>query len=383
IATGQSHTCVVLDGGGVKCWGSNQFGKLGYPLEEYYEGLCSGPTPDTCPLVDVGGSVQRITAGRYHSCALLESQEVKCWGYDSSGGTLCSGVLGNPSEVPASGVVDDPSSIGACDLAASVVDLSSGRELNSAITDAGEVVYWGCYGTCVPDYQPISSIGFGEQVIQASTGYHHRCVLLEGGDVYCWGCNYLGQLGYGHTDFVAAAQVPDQVGPVELGEPAVQVAAGGYHSCAILEGGDVVCWGWGQYGRLGYGNTENVGDDELPVDVGTVDVGGEVVQMSLGKTSTCAVLSDGSLKCWGYRSYEAGEIVGDDESPADVDPINVGGPVTQVSAGGSHFCAVMASGTLRCWGKNGYQLGYGDILEDEEHIGDDEPPASLCEVPVM
>ena len=106
--------------------------------------------------------------------------------------------------------------------------------------------------------------------------------------------------------------------------------------------------------------------------------------MSLGKTSTCAVLSDGSLKCWGYRSYEAGEIVGDDESPADVDPINVGGPVTQVSAGGSHVCAVMASGTLRCWGSNDYgQLGYGDILEDEENIGDDEPPASLCEVPVM
>ncbi|MFO8070884.1 MAG: RCC1 domain-containing protein [Polyangia bacterium] len=58
--------------------------------------------------------------------------------------------------------------------------------------------------------------------------------------------------------------------------------------------------------------------------------------------------------------------------------------MTQVSAGGSHFCAVMASGTLRCWGSNDYgQLGYGDILEDEENIGYDEPPASLCEVPVI
>ncbi|MFO7974729.1 MAG: hypothetical protein R6V12_08845, partial [Candidatus Hydrogenedentota bacterium] len=85
------------------------------------------------------------------------------------------------------------------------------------------------------------------------------------------------------TDFVAASQVPDQVGPVELGGPAVQVAAGGDHTCAILEGGGVVCWGWnGAGGQLGYGNTENVGDNELPADVGPVDVGAEVVQISAG-----------------------------------------------------------------------------------------------------
>jgi alpha-tubulin suppressor-like RCC1 family protein len=62
--------------------------------------------------------------------------------------------------------------------------------------------------------------------------------------VRTWGLNEQGQLGYGHTDFVAAGQVPDEAGPVELGGPAVQVAAGGQHSCALLENGEVVCWGW-------------------------------------------------------------------------------------------------------------------------------------------
>ncbi|MFO8072434.1 MAG: hypothetical protein R6V85_11225, partial [Polyangia bacterium] len=238
------------------------------------------------------------------------------------------------------------------------------------------------YGGEFPDdYQ----LGFAGEAAQVSSGSAHHCALLENGDVYCWGINDYGQLGYGHTDFVAASQVPDQVGPVELGGPAVQVAAGGDHTCAILEGGDVVCWGWnGAGGQLGYGNTENVGDDELPADVGTVDVGAEVVQISAGGGFTCAVLAGGGLKCWGIWSYEAGEMVGDDESPADVDPISVGGAVTRVSAGGSHVCAVMASGTLRCWGRNDDgQLGYGDAYAGEDFLGDDEPPASLCEVPVI
>ncbi|MFO8071626.1 MAG: hypothetical protein R6V85_07100, partial [Polyangia bacterium] len=165
----------------------------------------------------------------------------------------------------------------------------------SALKSSGNVRTWGCA------YQPQQSlsevtpdnrlIDFGGAAVQISTGEDHHCVLVEGGDVYCCGFNEQGQLGYGHTDFVAAGQVPDEVGPVELGEPAVQVAAGGDHTCAILEAGDVVCWGWnGAGGQLGYGNTENVGDNELPADVGTVDLGGQAASISAGMQHTCAIL---------------------------------------------------------------------------------------------
>ncbi len=273
IATGRSHTCVVLEGGGVKCWGSNQFGKLGYPLEEYYEGLCSGPTPDTCPLVDVGGPVVQVTAAAYSTCALLESGGVKCWGYDLSAGMgICGGILGYDT-VPNSGTIDDPSTMGVCDIGQTVVSISSNAEHTSAITEDEAVVTWGCCckPPCMPGAESLGVMEFGEPVIQTAAGYIHHCALLENGDVYCWGYNDVGQLGYGHTDFVAAAQVPDQVGPVELGGPAVQVAAGGDHSCAILEGGDVVCWGWGQWGQLGYGDIlggeEYIGDDEVPASL--------------------------------------------------------------------------------------------------------------------
>ncbi|MFO8073386.1 MAG: hypothetical protein R6V85_16090 [Polyangia bacterium] len=387
VATGRSHTCAVLDGGGIKCWGSNQFGPLGYPVDEQ---VCGGSTPDTCPFVDLGEPAVQVEAGGYHTCALLESGAVKCWGYDLGPGSICHGVLGPGIEVPPCGWVDDPSGTGVLSLQGSIAAISATDCHTSALKSSGKVRTWGCA------YQPQLSqsevtpdnrlIDFGGAAVQISTGEDHHCVLVEGGDVYCWGLNEQGQLGYGHTDFVAAAQVPDQAGPVELGGPAVQVAAGGQHSCALLENGEVVCWGQGAGGQLGYGNTENVGDDELPMEAGTVEIGGAATRISAGTFNTCAVRGDGSLVCWGANSgvplgYGTDElIIGDDETPASVGPLDVAGTVADISVGYVHLCATMASGRIRCWGENeSGQLGYGG----DEDVGDDETPASAGDVPLM
>ena len=141
-----------------------------------------------------------------------------------------------------------------------------------------------------------------------------------------------------------------------------------------------MCWGQGATGRLGYGNTDNVGDDEVPADVGTVDLGGTAIQLSAGTFGTCAVLDGGELKCWGGITQGIGEIIGDDETPAEADPVVIGGPVERVSVGYTHSCVLLANGRIRCWGRNDSgELGYGHT----EYIGDDEYPAAACDVPVM
>jgi alpha-tubulin suppressor-like RCC1 family protein len=379
VAAGTWHTCAVLEGGGVKCWGSNQFGMLGYPVDE---NPCTGLTPDTCPLVDVGAPVLQITAGVYHTCALLEGGDVKCWGHAGGGGAdVCYEMLGPGAEVPGWGFVDDPSTIGALDLGTTVEQLSTSAGHSSVRTADGEVIVWGCWGLLgYPEGESGTQPEFGGTAIQVSTGDAHHCVLVEGGDVYCWGYNEYGQLGYGHTEFVWADEIPGGAGPVDLGGPAVQVSAGGFHTCAILEGGDVVCWGKGLNGRLGYGNSENIGNDEVPADAGTIDLGGQAVQISTGRSHTCAILDGGTLKCWGGILFGMGETIGDDVVPGDVGPISIGGPVVRVAGGSGYACALLASGRIRCWGENDAgELGYGHT----EYIGDDEVPAAACDVPVM
>src|SRR5207244_379546 len=125
------------------------------------------------------------------------------------------------------------------------------------------------------------------------------------------------------------------------------------HTCALLEGGTVRCWGEGLSGSLGYGNVNNIGDDESPASAGDVDVGGTVVQISVGAAHTCALLEGGTVRCWGANlqlGYGNMNIVGDDETPASVGDVDVGGPAVQLAAGGFHTCVVLDGGAVRCWG---------------------------------
>jgi alpha-tubulin suppressor-like RCC1 family protein len=150
-----------------------------------------------------------------------------------------------------------------------------------------------------------------------------------------------------------------------------------------LTSGEVRCWGTGTFNRLGYGNTNTIGDDETPASAGSVDVGGAVVQLAAGQTHTCALLVTGAVRCWGYGPYgqlgypNTTEVLGVPASAGDVD---VGGPVSQIVAGYNHTCALLQSGDVRCWGSGyGGKLGYGNT----EHIGIYETPASAGSVQVL
>lgn len=217
----------------------------------------------------------------------------------------------------------------------------------------------------------------------ASIGTNHSCILLEDGTVRCWGTNWSGQLGLGHDDRVDYQGTPLALEPVPLSLPAIQVAVGSFHSCALLEDHSVRCWGSNSGGQLGLGHTDDIGDDEFPESVSPVDVGGPVRALALGGGYTCALLNSGDVRCWGGNSY--GQLglghkdpVGKENVPASVSPIELGGRAVALASGPSHVCAVIEGGRVKCWGRNTRgSLGYGH----GNHIGDDETPYSAGDVP--
>ena len=109
----------------------------------------------------------------------------------------------------------------------------------------------------------------------------------------CWGYNFAGQLGYGHTSNIGDNEAPAAAGDVEVGGVVMQLVAGVYHTCALMESGAVRCWGHNQYGQLGYGHTDFIGNDEVPSSAGDVPINdrGSMVARGLPRRARRLVLS--------------------------------------------------------------------------------------------
>lgn len=230
----------------------------------------------------------------------------------------------------------------------------------------------------------IATISTYINVLKVAGGYYHTCALRGNGSVKCWGRNNYGQLGQENTTQIGDefGEMGDNLSAISLGEgaKAIDVGAGREFSCALLLGGKVKCWGRNNYGQLGQGDTLTRGDevDEMGDDLSEVPLGTNkrATSISVGEYHACAVLNDGSLKCWGYNSYGvlgqgAGNHRGDapNEMGDNLSAILLGTGRTarQVSAGGTHTCALLDNYAVKCWGRNNYgQLGQ----ENTNQIGD-------------
>jgi alpha-tubulin suppressor-like RCC1 family protein len=147
----------------------------------------------------------------------------------------------------------------------------------------------------------------------------------------------------------------------------------------VLAAGKLRCWGLGLYGALGHGNQSSIGDDETPASAGDVPVGGDVLQIVAAGSYTCALLGTGGVRCWGAVPLRSGERrrIGDDETPASVGDMEIGGKAQQLAGSDSHTCALLTTGRVRCWGSSEFgQLGYAST----QYIGDDETPATMGDV---
>ena len=184
---------------------------------------------------------------------------------------------------------------------------------------------------------------------QISSGENFSCARLTNGSVQCWGAGDRGQLGNGKNE--------DQNEPVEVAEldNVVEVTTGESHACALINTGEIKCWGDGGYGRLGNGDFSN---QNKPVNVKGIT---NAIKISAGGKHNCALLNDGQIKCWGsgdYGSLGNGPISGTggtiSENVYQIDT------AIDVSAGWNHSCAVLADGSMKCWGSDSYgQIGAG------------------------
>ena len=234
---------------------------------------------DNLPAVDLGTGKTAIavSAGDGYTCAVLNEGSVKCWG------------------------------------------------LNSGNLGLGDTSYRGNMPNQMGDNLPAVDLGTGKKAIAVSAGVISTCALLSDGSVKCWGYNGAGELGLG--DSIARGGEPNQMGDnlpsVDLGagKTATQIRAGGDSACALLNDSSVKCWGFNTNGELGLGdslprgNKPNQMGDSLPaIQFGTEKT---VVALSTPATNTCALLNDGSVKCWGYNF--TGELgLGDTSNRGDM-----------------------------------------------------------------
>jgi alpha-tubulin suppressor-like RCC1 family protein len=342
LAAGDSHTCALLEDGSMTCWGENHHGQLGDGSTE--RRLFPGPA-----IVADGAPAAAIATGDSHSCA-ISSGTVYCWGYNHFG-QLGVGDA-NDRFVPTMVILGSAPST-----------LSAGAGFTCATDTEGGVQCWGLgsdgelgdgfSGTGFHRTTPAPVTGLDHGAVAVTAGSSHACALLSDGAVKCWGYNAFGELGDGTQ---ISSNVPVAVNSNALGAPALALAAGGQHTCALLEGGAVKCWGSDAFGELGDGNAPV--SQALPIAV--QNLGGSAVSIAAGSHHTCALLATGEVKCWGINgSGQVGDSTFSDRSQPTL--VALPAPATLLAAGTNHNCAALISGDVYCWGDaTSGQLGSGD-----------------------
>jgi alpha-tubulin suppressor-like RCC1 family protein len=402
ISGGFQHTCASLSTGAVKCWGNNFYGQLGLGNSNKL-GDEANEMGANLLAVDLGSGVTAVSVnvGRYHSCALLSSGAVKCWGINT-GGQLGLGDTGNRGDQANEMGTNLPGvDLG---LGFSAVALASNHDQSCVVMSSGEMKCWGQNTSGqlglgdkgnrgdgsgeMGANLPVVDLATSARVTAISAGWQHTCVLLSSGAVKCWGDNQFGQLGLGDRSSRGddPSGTPSTLPAVDLGAgaTATAIAAGTYHTCALLASGAVKCWGLNEEGQLGLGDRNNRGDDagEMGDNLSAVNLGSgvTVIAIAAGGYHTCALLSSGAVKCWGRnnegqlglgnmsnRGDGAGEM-GDNLSELG---LGTDVTVTAVVAGGTHTCALLSSGAVKCWGRNNEgQLGLGNTSNRGDGAGE-------------
>ncbi len=244
--------------------------------------------------------------------------------------------------------------------AAALAAVSVGSNFTCGITTAGGAVCWGTnsYGSIgngsytTPSRSPVDVTGLTSGVKSIAAGTFHACAVTTAGGVKCWGRNHFGQLGINKLGDAFNSTTPVDV--LMGSYVAVAVTAGSTHSCALITDGSVRCWGNGA-GGLG-NNTSVTSTTPVPVYGFTAPV----VSLASGQFHNCAVQSDGVTKCWGLP--DNGRLGNGQATVRSLIATNAGNftDAVAVSAGLAHTCVKTNVGGLRCWGRNlNGQIGLG------------------------
>lgn len=344
ISAGAYHTCALTVSGNIYCWGYNYEGQLGSETTEYYSAT---------PIKVAGDSdvFTSISVGAITSCATTTTGSAKCWGANTvtlSGDSYASGDSSTPVAVP--------------EMPERIISIDPGGPHTCAVTEPGKLYCWGGNrtgelgnGTTANSLTPVEVSGILGAVASVSAGSDHTCAVTVDGELYCWGGNESGQLGDGTNN--------DNSSPVKISafsSKTRKVMAAYQRTCAISDEGSLKCWGNNQYGSIGDGTTRN---RNTPVDVMGISNG--VEEVSGFSMTSCALVTGGSIKCWGAMSNElfSNLALGNGyktaySTPVDVTGLSSGVEQVDIDTGGGHACAVMTNGGVKCWGEG--WLGDGE-----------------------
>lgn len=238
------------------------------------------------------------------------------------------------------------------------VQVAAGGLTSCALFSDGTVECWGSafngeLGTRASENSSTTPVQVANlpRVRELSVGDGGICALIdEDGSVRCWGTNARGALGNGSA--VATSAIPVAVTGIT---GATAISTSGIHACAVMNDGSIRCWGTNEYGALGNGTSG--GEARTPVTV--ANLGGSAVSVAAGSLGfkTCTVLTNGSVRCWGLRGGSQG-ILGDGVLGARgailTTPVTVTGITDAVSVDVKvdTACALLSAGGVRCWGEN-------------------------------
>ena len=276
--------------------------------------------------------------------------------FSSTGGLKCfgyngDGEIGNGTQ---SGT-PTPTPQDVSGLSAGVVQVTSTASGRCALTSAGGVKCWGRdlnQSTIVYHLTPVDVPTLTSGVIQLAGGYGHMCALTVAGGVKCWGNNFRNELGDGtNVDHFTPADVTGLTSGVAA------IASGADHTCAVLTTGGLKCWGYNASGQVGDGGSTAT-NRSTPVDVLGLTSG--VVAVAGGFSHTCALLASGAVKCWGFNLFGQvgdGSFANPKLVPAQVVGLTSG--QVAVIAGANVSCAQSVTGGVQCWGNGGSSNGLG------------------------
>jgi len=306
--------------GSVLAWGGNASGQLGTGVYT----ASAAPTPVAAPagMAAPLSSVVAVAGGARFSLALTADGHVYSWG-DNQYGQLGAGELSlyNSSNLP-------------------------NRNTPGLVRDYTGAVL--------------------SDIVAIAAGQDHALALNAGGTIYAWGRDQFGQLGIGATGDDSHYAYPLYIYDTNGSQiTAVSIAAGGYHSLAVRADGTVLAWGYNSNGQLGTGTKGFGTDRNVPTPVSRLTT---AVAVAAGQYHSLALLSDGTVSAWGYDLD--GELGDGNDQDADLPqavPFNANGPgalirIAQISAGQYHSLALDIGGNLFSWGSNtSGQLGLGDL----------------------
>jgi alpha-tubulin suppressor-like RCC1 family protein len=286
VSTGNEHSCAILSNNTVSCWGRNNLGQLGNGT------LINNNVPAVVPGIT---NVVSLSAYTHGTCVAKTDGTVWCWGDLADIQTLAY----SKTPVQMSGLTD-------------VVALAQGNQ---------------------PFYGPVA---------------HHTCALQRAGTVLCWGGDGWGQLGNGtalsHDTFLLNSFAPVLVTGLS---DAVSITAGGQTSCAIKANGTVVCWGYGVVGQVGPGVRNPTAVTQMISIPALVPGVNNAVSIVTSNNLTCAVISDGSVQCWGANNSAQAMV-----NTTGFTPVTLAGisNVAAMTLGKLHACALKTDTTVECWG---------------------------------